>query len=119
MRGTELVVTANQDGERTQIGAYGSKTTAIVSGILGDLFNIIRQELNFTFILKPPPDGKFGGKFLSAPKGWKGMVGLIAEGKADMSLTPLTVTEDRSTVVYFTTGCIVVEKMFFIGNTAC
>ena len=40
MRGTELVVTAKQDGERTQIGAYGSKTTAIVSGILGHLFNI-------------------------------------------------------------------------------
>ena len=116
LMGRELIATAKQDGERTKVISYGTKDKALVSGIFGDLFNGIREQLNFTFSLKPPPDGKWGGRDPSTQSGWNGMVGLIADGKADITLASLTVTEGRAEVVDFTVGYNVIEKRFFMGK---
>ena len=56
LMGLQFSVKAKQDGHRTEIISEEGKDIAKVSGIFEDLFNIIRNQLNFTFSLNIPED---------------------------------------------------------------
>ena len=86
LMGTEFRATSLESDDRTEGLKYGDKESARISGSFGDLFNVMRERLNFTFSLKKPDDNKWGGHDLSRPSGWNGMTGLIAEGGADFGI---------------------------------
>ena len=90
----------------------GDGRVSRISGSFGDLFNIMKDTLNFTFSLRRPDDNRLGGQDMSRPSGWKGMIGQIA----DSSNGPWTVTAQRAEVIDWTLGNPMVDKQFFTGK---
>ncbi|XP_033629311.1 glutamate receptor ionotropic, NMDA 1-like isoform X1 [Asterias rubens] len=73
------------------------------SGFCIDLLNSLSKELNFTFDLHSVYDNQFGNyeKINGTEKRWNGMIGEILDGKADMIMAPLTITNERARFVDF------------------
>ena len=104
LQGVELVVTAMEHKGGIEGAVYGPPGTGEVTGFFGELFNIMRRRLNFTFTLQKPKDNKFGGKEDGRKLGWNGMIGDIAEGIADFGIGGFTSTPQRNEVVRFSIG---------------
>lgn len=114
LMGIELVATARPFDIYVRDIIYGSKNEAQISGIFGDIFNIFKDKLNFTYSLVTPTDCKIGAKDPSRPSGWNGLVGMLSEGDADISFTPLVPSQDRAQVIDFTFGFQEVETKFYV-----
>ncbi|XP_070000322.1 glutamate receptor-like [Penaeus vannamei] len=67
-----------------------------ISGIYGDLWDALRESLNFTENCFRPPDGAWGAL---KDDSWVGMVGQLVRDEADVAVAPLDKTYDRSLVV--------------------
>ncbi|XP_049799214.1 glutamate receptor ionotropic, kainate 2-like [Schistocerca nitens] len=66
-----------------------------------DLIANIAELLNFTFEFKLAPDGEYGT--YDKRKGtWNGLVGELINGRADLAICDLTITEERQSAVDFT-----------------
>jgi ABC-type amino acid transport substrate-binding protein len=118
LMGLQFSVTALASGDRNYGLVYGDHRVARISGSFGDLFNIMRETLNFTFSLRRPADNKWGGQNMARPSGWNGMIGQIAEGEADFSIGPWTMTAQRAEVIDWTLGNLMVDKQFFTGKVS-
>ncbi|CAG5126548.1 unnamed protein product, partial [Candidula unifasciata] len=68
-------------------------------GFLIDVLLEIVKLLDFTFIISPVPDGKFGSL---KGKQWTGMIRQLVHKEADIALAPFQMTTDRAEVVDFT-----------------
>ena len=117
LQGVELTVTALSHERNIENLVYGPYGTAKVEGFLGDLFMTMQKRMNFTFSLRRPDDNKWGGKEEGRKYGWNGMVGDIAEGKADFGIGPFTSTPQRNEVVRFSIGNLDVAKTFFFRRS--
>ena len=53
-----------------------------IVGSFADLINLYANTMNFTYTLKPPPDGAWGGK--QEDGSWNGMMKLVQEQKVDI-----------------------------------
>ena len=53
-----------------------------IVGSFADLINLYANTMNFTYTLKPPPDGAWGGK--QEDGSWNGMMKLVQEQKVDV-----------------------------------
>ena len=61
--------------------------------------NYLQQAMNFTYTLRLPPDGQYGGKL---PNGsWSGMVNELIQNRSDMIVVDLTITQERSQVISY------------------
>ena len=69
-------------------------------GTSADVFRILMDEMNFT-LEAVIPDKKSYGVFDTKTKTWNGIIGVIAENRAEFSLNDLTVTHSRSEVANF------------------
>ena len=69
-------------------------------GTSADVFRILMDEMNFT-LEAVIPDKKSYGVYNAKTKTWNGIIGVIAENKAEFSLNDLTVTHSRSEVANF------------------
>ena len=80
-------------------------------GTSADVFRILMDEMNFT-LEAVIPDQKSYGVYDTKTKTWNGIIGVIAENRAEFSLNDLTVTHSRSEVanfvapIYFQCKCI-------------
>ena len=117
LQGVELTVTTLNYGRGIENVVYGAYGTSSVTGYFGDLFMIMRDKMNFTFILQRPEDNKLGGKEEGRKHGWNGMIGDIAEGLADFGIGPFTSTPQRNDVVRFSIGNFDIVKTFFIKRS--
>ena len=88
------------------------------AGLVPDIFESMADSLNFTFSLRRPDDNKCGGQDMSRPSGWNGMIGQIAEGEADFSIGPWTMTAQRAEVIDWILGNLMVDKQFFMGKVS-
>ncbi|XP_037089391.1 glutamate receptor ionotropic, kainate 5-like [Pollicipes pollicipes] len=67
------------------------------SGYLIDLWNIISAELDLRYRLLPPRPGGYGALLHNGS--WTGMVGELAEKRADVALAAMFYREDRAAVL--------------------
>ncbi|GFS63033.1 lig_chan-Glu_bd domain-containing protein [Nephila pilipes] len=86
----------------------GNETVA--TGIDIQLLNLLAENLNFRYTLHLPEDG--GGYGLNKNGTWTGIVGMIARGEADLSTAYLSMSEERSHVVDFSTSYYILETTF-------
>ncbi|VDI39698.1 Hypothetical predicted protein [Mytilus galloprovincialis] len=70
------------------------------SGITIELLKQLSYNLNFTYEIIPPPDGKWGVG--SDNNSWNGMIGQLQRREIDMIAAPLGVQSHRETVMDFT-----------------
>ncbi|CAC5406414.1 unnamed protein product [Mytilus coruscus] len=70
------------------------------SGITIELLKELSYSLNFTYEIKPPPDGKWGVG--SDNNTWNGMIGQLQRREIDMIAAPLGIQSHRETVMDFT-----------------
>ena len=69
-------------------------------GTSADVFSILMKELNFTFRAVVPEKRSYGIYDPSTQR-WNGIIGVLADNRAEFSLNDLTVTTSRSQVVEF------------------
>merc|ERR1712002_445158 len=68
-------------------------------GLLVDLLTELSINLGFTYTLEPVSDHGYGRR--NEDGSWTGMIGEVINGKADMAVGDITITEMRETVVDF------------------
>ncbi|CAG0886491.1 unnamed protein product, partial [Darwinula stevensoni] len=71
-----------------------------VEGIDASLLKILAGHFNFTYEIFAPEDGEWGAMMENGS--FTGMIGAVESGRADLALTEITITANRSTVVDFT-----------------
>lgn len=82
---------------------YSEKTNQTeykcASGFYIDLIKTLQEKLDFTYEIYEVEDKKWGGKVNGT---WNGLVKDIMTGKADIAMTSLKITEERSQAIDFT-----------------
>ena len=73
------------------------------AGKILDLMEAVRNRLRFTYSLCIVADGKWGNKVNSS---WKGLIGEIVDGKADIVMQNLNLLETPVEYVEFTTAYV-------------
>lgn len=53
-----------------------------MEGMFAEVFYALQDIMNFTFVLRPPPDGEWGGDLGNGS--WSGMVGMLQRGEIDI-----------------------------------
>ncbi|GFY65543.1 glutamate receptor ionotropic, delta-2 [Trichonephila inaurata madagascariensis] len=82
-----------------------------ISGVEGRLLGVISSALGFHYDLVSPIEKEFG--LLSLDGNWSGLIGMVQRKEADIALGLLSVTEERTKAVDFTTPYSV-DKTIFI-----
>ena len=68
-------------------------------GLFIEPLHDMARKCNFTLTFTPPPDGKWGA--LSGNGTWNGMVGMLADGLADIAAAQLSRTIERGWVISY------------------
>ncbi|XP_028404593.1 glutamate receptor ionotropic, NMDA 1-like isoform X1 [Dendronephthya gigantea] len=71
------------------------------SGYCIDLLKLLMRDIGFSVRIHIVKDGKYGGLDQTTGQ-WSGLIGEVSRGEADMAVSDLTITEQRSKVVDFT-----------------
>ncbi|XP_047486802.1 LOW QUALITY PROTEIN: ionotropic receptor 93a-like [Penaeus chinensis] len=69
------------------------------SGLMFEVLNELASKLNFTYVVRPPSDGKWGAKENGQ---WNGMVKMIMDKEVIMGVASFSVSEQRMEVINFT-----------------
>ncbi|GFS71828.1 glutamate receptor ionotropic, delta-2 [Nephila pilipes] len=85
-----------------------------LGGIEGRLLNTISRTLGFRVEIVTPEDRKFGQ--LGPDGNWTGVIGMIQRGEGDFAMNFLAITEQRASVVDFSTVYTVDDTTFVIGK---
>ncbi|ROT84725.1 putative glutamate receptor ionotropic, delta-1 isoform X2 [Penaeus vannamei] len=72
--------------------------TVRVKGLFGKVFDALREITNFTSTCRRVRDGQWG---VEVGGEWRGMVGEVVDGTADVAVAPLAITLERSAVAEF------------------
>ena len=77
-----------------------------------ELLDTLQMFMNFTYVINRPSDGVFGNL---QPNGtWTGVIGQLQVKNADIGLSDLSVTEQRSKVVDFTNGIFISSNKLYM-----
>ena len=77
------------------------------------LFKVLVKRLNFSITWVHSEDNKFGTRNSQTGE-WNGMVGTLEKGKADMSLSTLSVTNIRGTAISYTDTVFTCQYKLFM-----
>merc|ERR1712211_183295 len=97
LRGVDLKVTTVT--HRPFITPNNLSSGERYQGLLVDMLRELSNMLGFTFTIHDNADRTYG-KYVGGQ--WKGMIGEVVNGEADIALADMTVTEKREEVVDFT-----------------
>ena len=79
-----------------------------------DVLDTLKFDLNFTYIVRQPKDISYGQELDNGS--WTGLVGELDKKQADIAVSDLSVTEQRSKVVDFTIGLFVGSAKLYMLN---
>ncbi len=95
LRGISLVAAVRESNFAVRYSKVnGSYPEEGPRGFFIEVALALAAKLNFSLEWTPPPDGQWGSEREDGT--WTGMVGMLAEGRADVCTTELTVTLGRS-----------------------
>ena len=78
-----------------------------------EMLEILQSQLNFTYKITEPADKSYGN-FVNGS--WNGFIGALEKKNVDLVMADLTITQERSEVVDFTTGLIKIDNKVPIDN---
>ncbi|GBM71822.1 Glutamate receptor ionotropic, kainate 4 [Araneus ventricosus] len=79
-------------------------------GIEAEFLEILSKTLKFQYKLIVPEDKQWGAK---QPNGsWTGMIGMVNRGEADMTMCSPAISEERKSVVFFTSPYEIEQIVF-------
>uniref|UniRef100_UPI00193A9581 glutamate [NMDA] receptor subunit 1-like isoform X1 n=1 Tax=Styela clava TaxID=7725 RepID=UPI00193A9581 len=88
------------------------------SGFCIDLFDALSKELGFQYNIRNlGKTGEFGSRNPVSGH-WNGLIGELVSSKADIAVAPLTITENRATVVDLTSAFMETKLKFAINRDA-
>ncbi|KAF2363864.1 Ionotropic glutamate receptor [Trinorchestia longiramus] len=99
LTGMHFVVTALRMEKMTIFSINKTLGRTVMTGVLGELLEIMKDIMNFTYSVTTPSDNQFGS--LLSNGSWTGMVGDLVSDRADIILAYLSRTLDRDAVVSF------------------
>ncbi|XP_071536863.1 glutamate receptor ionotropic, delta-2-like [Panulirus ornatus] len=99
-QGRQLVVATKDNWPFFKVKTLKNGTVIPVSGIDFNVLNTLSENLNFTYQLVLPLDGKWGGP--QPDNTITGLIGMVARHEAHTAICELTITDIRETVVDFT-----------------
>ncbi|ESP03117.1 hypothetical protein LOTGIDRAFT_137890 [Lottia gigantea] len=86
--------------ENTNIRTGNTTIIQCCAGLSIDLLKSLAQQLDFDYELFEMPDGQFGSENQETGE-WNGVIGALQKKVADMAITSLKITPERSQVVDF------------------
>ncbi|CAC5371233.1 GRIK3 [Mytilus coruscus] len=101
------LITKVQDEIRNishQFSPFEYVENGIWKGLCIDLLKELSRDLNFTYQIVTSPDGEWG-RFVNMS--WTGMIGQLERREVDLTVTPLSIQEERERVMDFTLGFFV------------
>lgn len=87
--------------EKSRKGNSNDTETQEFEGLCIDILEEMRKELGFNYTIYLAPDGKFGVRDKGSRE-WNGVVKQLIDGKAHMSIAPMTISSERQAVIDFT-----------------
>ena len=69
----------------TAIRAAPDSKGSLFEGMFAEIFDSLRELMNFTYSLKEPPDGEWGAQ--RADLSWTGMIGMLETKSVDVGAT--------------------------------
>ncbi len=97
-------VTKTRDGCTSSAVSSSSAAAApvpCIEGMYPEIFLELQRLLNFSFSLSVPADRQYGT--MQSDGTWNGMIGMLADGEADLSASDFTLSRERAAVVDFLT----------------
>ena len=100
----------------TSVLTEGCEGNACFEGYAIDLIKELSRIIGFDYRIKLSDDGRYG---MQSNGTWQGMIGEVADGRADLAVADLTITSKRREVVDFsypfmTTGISILYKKVLI-----
>ena len=72
-----------------------------------EMLEILQSQLNFTYKITEPADKSYGN-FINGS--WNGFIEALEKKTVDLVMADLTITQERSEAVDFTTGLIKIDN---------
>ncbi|XP_071544810.1 glutamate receptor ionotropic, kainate 1-like [Panulirus ornatus] len=103
LTGVHFVVTSINDTRAHNSRYDYVRGRDVLSGYFGDVWELLKNEMNFTYTVMTPADGEFG----SNSKGyWTGLVADVLSGRAHVVVAYLSQTYSRAQVVDYSSVLI-------------
>ncbi|XP_064087140.1 glutamate receptor 1-like [Macrobrachium nipponense] len=87
-----------------------------VSGYVGDLVTTLQRTHNFTLTYQTLEGYAYGSLVDPASNKWNGMVGELQERRADLTVSELSVTQERSEIITYTQPIHMISRKLFVAT---
>ncbi|XP_068242185.1 glutamate receptor 1-like [Palaemon carinicauda] len=87
-----------------------------VSGYVGDLVTALQTTHNFTLTYGILKGYAYGSLVDPASNKWNGMVGELQERRADLTVSELSVTQERSEIITYTQPIYMISRKLFVAT---
>ncbi len=90
----------------------------VIDGFLPEVLRTIQSHMNFTVTNQRPQDEQWGVEmeYENGTKYWTGLVGDLVAGRADLSISGLTIHADRGRAIDYTVGVLPESVTINIGS---
>ncbi|GIY46171.1 glutamate receptor ionotropic, delta-2 [Caerostris darwini] len=111
---SEVTIAAYPTQHFVDIRSNANGDTLELSGVEGKLLKVISRALKFHLKLIIPSDRKAGQ--LGPDGNWTGVIGMVQRDEADIGMNFLAMTEQRESVVDFSTAYTIDDTTFVVGK---
>ncbi|MPC18335.1 Glutamate receptor ionotropic, NMDA 3B [Portunus trituberculatus] len=103
LTGVHFIVTSINDTRAQKSHFDKTLGREVLTGYFGDVWELFKTEMNFTYSVTTPSDGEFG----SLTKGrWTGLIGDVLSGQAHVIVAQLSQTYSRAQVIDYSSVLI-------------
>ncbi|XP_066979238.1 glutamate receptor 1-like isoform X2 [Macrobrachium rosenbergii] len=87
-----------------------------VSGYVGDLVTTLQRTHNFSLTYQTLEGYSYGSLVDPVSNKWNGMVGELQERRADLTVSELSVTQERSEIITYTQPIHMISRKLFVAT---
>ncbi|XP_069192972.1 glutamate receptor 1 [Procambarus clarkii] len=87
-----------------------------LSGYIGDILNVLKMAHNFSLSYSILKGYAYGSLVNGSSNKWTGMVGELQQGRADLTVSELSITKERNDVVTYTQPVFVVSRRLYVST---
>ncbi|XP_063881027.1 glutamate receptor ionotropic, kainate 5-like [Scylla paramamosain] len=129
-KGFSLVNSTNRLERRSDFQGYHMKGVGVkvfefmstylgggnITGFVGDIVTALRDAHNFSVSFNVLEGYAYGKLKDSSSNEWTGMVGALQSGEADLTVSELSITEERLKVVTYTQPIYIISRKLFVAT---
>ncbi|XP_042205817.1 glutamate receptor ionotropic, delta-1-like [Homarus americanus] len=102
------------------VDVFGFFTTYLpggeLSGYVGDIVTILERNHNFTLSYRKLEGYDYGKLVPGSKSEWTGMVGELQSGRADLTVSELSITQERSEVITYTQPVYIISRKLYVST---